>query len=798
MRTDISQIKSRLSCVEFAQRNGLDIKFSGDRCVSPLRAGATNKTSFMVHDDHWFDFGSGNGGDVIDLAALLLYNGNKGQAIRELGKLTGATVTEDCSGWVDYTNMLCSQIESYHQHLTDRDREYLHQRGITDETINRVKLGRTEDGRLCFPYWKNGYICYYATRALPGSAMQDKKYMKMQIPANELCEHTVWGLHTLDRDPKRELLVIAEGAFDALSFDQDNYSVISAITGRFSKEQIPTLISIAKSFKQVFLVFDNDKVSHAGEAFTLSMTKLLTEYRIPCIVGKVPPTYKDISEYYADGGKLSEIIDNAVDGVEFLATDITDSKELEKFARKVCRYMTASQVEQFFSSIQRAKKHDPDFLKALAKDCKKPPSDDVIANETLAKHKLAFHPNISFFEYTGKAWEKKSDAEVESYIGSVLGMHVSGPRLSSVLRVIKSRVVTNNIFNQKPVVNFINGTLELMDEPPYYTFREHRESDYCSYCLEYPYLPNAPYNEWVDCLNEITDFENQPKRVSLLQEFAGYVLFPDNRLQKSLAMKGGGANGKSIYFNTLTKVFGVNNTSSIRLDNLEKDFQAVHLLDSMLNVSGETKNFAGSEEIFKQIVSGDEIFACYKGKDYIKFKPRTKLILSINNYPKFDDMSNAILRRLAFVEFPFNFVENPRLPNERLLDTTLETKFTSNEMLSGIFNWVLQGYVLLKACGNFTETNEHLDKIDELREDSDPTFIFAKEVHIEERVSYAELYAMYRLWCDQNGYKAEPSRPVMRLLNQHFNKVRPDLEAVRSNGVRYWCRVSDLVTNENI
>lgn len=785
MRTDISQIKDRLSCVEFAQRNGLDIKFSGDRCVSPLRPGATNKSSFMVHDDHWFDFGSGHGGDVIDLAALLLYNGNKGTAIRELGKLTGADTTEDCTAWMDYTNMLCSQIESYHQHLTERDREYLHQRGIKDETIDRVKLGRTEEGRLCFPYWKNGYICYFATRALPGSAMQDKKYMKMQIPANELCEHTVWGLHTLDRDPQRNLLVIAEGAFDALSFDQENYSVLSAITGRFSRDQMPTLISIAKSFKQVFLVFDNDKISHAGEAFTLSMTKLLTEYRIPCIVGKVPPTYKDVSEFYADNGNLSDIIDNATDGLEFLATSITDFAELEKFARKVCRYKSSPQVDQFFIPIQRAGNHDADLLKSLIKDCKKPPLDDEIAREVLKEHKLLYNPNTSFYRYNGKCWTALTDTAVEGYIREKLGMYGTGPRLSSVLRVIKASVVTDQLFNRNPVMNFVNGTLELTDEEPYYTFREHKEADFCTYCLDYPFTPGAASTDWLTFIETVTDCDS--KRMSLLQEFAGYVLYPDNRHQKCLALVGSGANGKSIYFNALTNVFGHSNVTNIGLSKLAQDFQAIHLLGSMLNISAEVKsNVNGAEETFKQIIGGDEIFACYKGKDYIKFKPRAKMILSLNNFPEVNDRSDAFARRLAFVEFPLKFVECPTLPNERQLDPSLEFKFADNSHLPGIFNWVLEGYILLKSCGSLTETNEHEEKLMEFKEDSDPTLIFAQEVHIEDRVTYGELYAQYCQWCVQNNYKPEPSRKALRHIGKHFERYQPQLEQGKSNGEKVW------------
>jgi hypothetical protein len=249
---DISQIKSRISCVDFAARNGLPITKSGDRCVSPLRSGATNKTSFVVYDDFFFDFGSGEGGDVIDFAAALLFEGDKGKAIRELARITGADISTPSSDWVSYTQNLCKEVQYYHEHLTAEDRQYLYQRGITDETINRVKIGRTNNGRLCIPYWKNGYVCYYATRFLPGGAFPNQKYKKM--PIDDCNEHTVWGLQTLDRDANRELLVIAEGAFDALSFEQDHYSVISAITGHFSKEQLPAALSIARSFKKVFLV----------------------------------------------------------------------------------------------------------------------------------------------------------------------------------------------------------------------------------------------------------------------------------------------------------------------------------------------------------------------------------------------------------------------------------------------------------------------------------------------------------------------------------------------------------------
>ena len=113
----IQDIKSRISCVEYAQRNNLSIRYSGDRTISPFRSGAKNKTSFWVFDDHWYDWGGGNGGDVIDLAAMLNHDGDKSKAIRELAQLTGVSLSSDTDNteWVKYTQNLCAEIEFYHK-----------------------------------------------------------------------------------------------------------------------------------------------------------------------------------------------------------------------------------------------------------------------------------------------------------------------------------------------------------------------------------------------------------------------------------------------------------------------------------------------------------------------------------------------------------------------------------------------------------------------------------------------------------------------------------------------------------
>ncbi len=779
----IQDIKSRISCVEYAQRNNLSIRYSGDRTISPFRSGAKNRTSFWVFDDHWYDWGGGNGGDVIDLAAMLNHGGDKSQAIRELAQITGVTLstTTDNTEWVNYTQNLCAEIEYYHRNLTDDDRTYIHNRGITDETINRVKLGRTSNGRLSFPYWKNGYICYYASRYLPGGAYPDTKWWKM--PIDDYNEHTVWGLHTIENNTNRDLLIIAEGAFDALSFEQEGYSVISAITGRFSGSQLPTVLSLAKMFKKVFLVYDNDLVTKAGENFTIDMTQILIENRISCLVGTVPDPHKDVSEYYAYGNNLQSLIDNAKDGKTFLAEQFTDIEELEKFTKKACRFMTDTQVDAFFSHLMEHSSVDNSILKTLCKECKKPPSDKIIADEVLSRHKLLYNPNISFFEYNGKFWESKSKECIEDYIRLELGPYVTGQKLSSISRIIKAAVVTDQLFNMKPVLNLINGAIEIIEEEPYFIFREHRETDYCTFCLSYPYVPGVVSHDWLKFIESVTD--DDEKRQSFLQEFAGYILYPDNRIHKCAALIGGGANGKSIYFNALANIFGKQNVSRITVTNLAKDFQAIKLLGSLLNISSENKTeFHGAEETFKQVVSGDDISACYKGKDYIEFKPRAKMIISLNNMPKSNDKSDGLLRRFAFIEFPLTFVETPTKPNERLLDRSLETKFAENSHLTGMLNWVLDGYVMVRRCGYLTETREHIEQLDIFKEESDPVVTYIKQVELTQKYTNSQFYDDYKFWCTENGFKPVDSRNFHISATKYIKDYRQDIVKYVANGIR--------------
>lgn len=778
---DINLIKTRISCVDVAQRLGLPIQKSGDRCISPLRNGATNPSSFVVDTDFWYDFGDAKGGDVIDLLAEVKFSGDRGSAIRELAELTGVHDSNPRpDGWFEYTQNLCNQIAFWQTQLTDADREYLHSRGLTDETISELKIGRTNDGRLSIPYMKNGYVAYYCTRYLPGGAYPESKYRKQK--RDEYCEHIVWGLDTINRS--HETLIIAEGAFDAISFYQDGYPVISAITGFFSKDQLSTVISIAKKFDRVFIVYDDDsKTSNAGQKFTLRMSELLTKHRIPFVVGTVPHPYHDISEYYAAGGKLSHVIDNSEPGIQYIATRITDFDSLEKYVYNVARHTKRSALDGLLVHLKKHSDFDPKRLDNLFRAATTAPPENIIADEILREHQLVYVDQIGFYEYCNGYWNKIAEGVVSGYADRTYGEFSTANRVTAITKLLKVRALRDIQFNKRPVWNFVNGTLELETG----IFREHNPNDYCSFQAKYPYNPDATYHAWEKFIDDVT--ADDPKKAEILQFIPGYTLMPHCKFEKIFCLSGSGGNGKTVYLHIIRQLFGEENISAVKPNGLMADFQRIALKDSLINIAGEIKsNLGGVEEIMKEISSGELISACYKGKQFVNFTPRAKLLFSLNGQLKSDDTSDATTRRLIIVDFKVSFVDNPNPsdPYERLKDVDIIDKLTDELNSGGVFNWAYEGYKLLDAVRYFTETNDQEELIGDFKRASSPVLVFWEDTYsdsVNTEIPYDQIYGDYLKWCGTVGEMAVTSQKFhSELKNIVKKRYEPAIRSVRIDG----------------
>ena len=654
--------------------------------------------------------------------------------------------------------------------LRECDIEYLYSRRISQKTIDALKIGYC-DNRIIIPYWKNGYICSWIGRNVSGDGA---KYYKQ--PNNSFSEGVPWGMHTLSRG--NDDLVIAEGAFDALSFDQEGFSVLATMGGHFSKQQLPMIRDICRRFKNVKICFDNDA---AGASFSVNIAKYLFISKITFQILLVPDPYKDVSEYYADGGCLVELAEE--DGLLFLAREIADQNEFKKFCYQAARFLDRPDLSRLFAAAGKAGAFSAEWLKEVQRIAFLPPAEDVIAKAVTQKHKLRYLANVGFYEYSRGTWNFKNDEEIQAYVAEEMGHNRTGTKLTSVAKLLKAETITTEQFDKKPLFNFVNGTLELDT----LRFRDHDPADLLSMQVSYPYDAAAKCPRWKNFIHQVCN--EDPKRISLLQEIAGYILFTTCELEKIFVLTGDGSNGKSIFLNTLAEVFGEQNKSAVTLNGLMADFQRINLMKSLFNISTEIKgNMAGAEEYLKQIASGETISACYKGKNFIDFAPRCKMIFATNRQLKSSDTSNGLARRMCIVNFECSFVENPDKadPNQYKRDVDLKNKLSAE--LPGIFNWAVEGYAMLKAMKEFTETDDTEQNLEAFREASNPLITFLKENPVRNRISYTDYYEEYKSWCIQSGHqqmsRTSFTRGVKKILPKEVECIDTRINGVKFKGYR--------------
>ena len=788
----VDYIHEHWDCLSYARDVlGLPVSKDGDRCVS-FRPGAKNPTSLIINREHWHDFGSDEGGDVIDLCAQARHNGDKGAAFRELGG--DFYQHKDTHAWIDYTQKLASNIALWQKNLRPEHREYLHSRRISDDTIERLRIGYHSGlERIVIPYFKNNNPVYWAGRTVHPVTPDNPKYFKAKI--DDFNENVPWGLHTISKEfdalhepyaystdhqmaDRRGVLVIAEGMFDAMSFEQEGWHVLSPIGGYFSKNQLRTVLNIAKLHKYVFVCFDSD---NAGNKFLLKMSKILFTHHIKFMAGHLPAGVKDVSDYYAAGGNITDLITGRTSGLQVLANSFTEKDEFAEFCRSASRFVSKSEL---IDCIEYAmQKYGSKYCAALLTDCYKSPAEQLIINEVLNDHNLKYIEGGGFFEYSHGIWRRTPDNVIKNYVSDALGLYATGAKLSSIIGHLKAKISSQEEFNTHDCFNFLNGTLNLTTGK----LEEHSPGFMSTTQAHFSYDPDAKCPLFTRFIADIMD--NDTKKIALVQEMAGYILFPDCRLQKCFFLMGDGGNGKSVLINVLTQIFGDENCSSVELSNLAGPFDPIRLRYSLVNFSSETKtHIKEAEARFKAVVTGDKISAAFKGMDAVEFAPRCKMICAANAYISTNDFSHGLLRRLCFIKFTKTY--SSKNADKHLTEKLLDEK-------PGIFNWIYRGYLRLIEQGEFTQTDEQSDLQDDFLLSINPMAAFIQEeiskIHSGE-FSTKELYAMYATWAKEAGCQPLNRINFSRTFKSLIKQLRPNTRAKKLHGYMYFEFVTANIT----
>lgn len=258
-----------------------------------------------------------------------------------------------------------------------------------------------------------------------------------------------------------------------------------------------------------------------------------------------------------------------------------------------------------------------------------------------------------------------------------------------------------------------------------------------------------------------------------LQRITGYTLTGLIGEQAMFLHYGNGANGKSVYLDTLSAILGGYGQVVPRSTLLTKQSEGAipndvaRMLGKRFLQASETS--AGrrlDEEMVKGLTGGEKATARFMRGEFFDFTPTGKIHLATNHLPHMSQ-ADSIWRRLHLVEWE---VEVPE--GERVQDLA---KILAREEAPGILNWALEGCRMWQERGLQPPTKSR-ERLKAYRDEEDVFGAFLAERLVEERDHFeasTRLFYTYRVWCEESNIRPMTVTSFSGALKERgFEKVR--------------------------
>ena len=301
--------------------------------------------------------------------------------------------------------------------------------------------------------------------------------------------------------------------------------------------------------------------------------------------------------------------------------------------------------------------------------------------------------------------------------------------------------------------------------------RENSKAEFITKQAPVVYSPEAKCPLWMSFLNQAMN--NDQEMINYLQIIIGYSLTGDTREQKLFFLYGYGANGKSVFVNTIQEMLGdyakqtpVSTLMTRARGSVNND--VARLKSARFVATTETEEGSKFNESELNLLTGqDVITARFFRQEFFEFRPEFKIWVSGNHKPVPGD-GHGIWRRLALI--PFEVIVKDE-DQDKELQNKLKQEF------SGILNWAIEGCLKWQEEG-LKEPKKIVDAIAEYKSEMDRVnswmedcCIVSPSKHCSTKAS--ELYKSYKNWSDNNGEWNMSQRILgTKLAERGFQKKR--------------------------
>ena len=302
---------------------------------------------------------------------------------------------------------------------------------------------------------------------------------------------------------------------------------------------------------------------------------------------------------------------------------------------------------------------------------------------------------------------------------------------------------------------------------------------------------------WEQFIMEIMN--NDAELARFMQKLSGYALYGGNPEQLFVVLEGHGANGKTVYVNTLQHVMGdyaaTATADTLTRPNFSKSGSSaapdlVRLFRKRLVLCNEWEEGKYiNEPLIKVLTGGGDkmaVRALYSNHT-IEYSPEFLILLATNHKPNIASMDFGIWRRLLIIPFEVNFTDAAHNASR---DPHLETYFRDHEG-PGILNWMIEGYKMWMAEGMGAESETSLptklfNLKKEFKQEMDTIGAFLDECTFnviqhpdivtdpeQFKIKSSEFYRAYKNWMHENGGGAKGAKTFTQAIIQRgFSKAR--------------------------
>lgn len=264
---------------------------------------------------------------------------------------------------------------------------------------------------------------------------------------------------------------------------------------------------------------------------------------------------------------------------------------------------------------------------------------------------------------------------------------------------------------------------------------------------------------WLQFLKEV--FNGDQDMIEFVQRAAGYALTGETREHKLFFLYGTGRNGKSVFLNTLFKIWGdyarrAHAATFLNTNGEKHPTDLAGLQGARLVVASEIpKGKTWDESTIKDLTGGDTITARFMRGDFFDFDPQLSLFIAGNNMPSFKGVDEAIRARVMLIPFTVTFPAEKR-------DLHLEDKLWAEAPM--ILQWAIDGAIKWQRDGlKIPESvsgasNEYFDDEDTLGQ-------FLADETISDPDAFTtttDLHHRFKQWCEIQGLQPWTLRTLQK------------------------------------